>query len=81
MPRQDKLPRTTEWIKGSARFAREDEWIKFRIQHPAMQQLRQALHLMGQASRDIGWTSKNDPKGKLKRAMEIVLELTSTAPK
>jgi hypothetical protein len=79
--KDDQLAKTAKWIRDSAKFAREDDALLHRIQHPTMLLLRQALNMMGQASRDIGWTRQNDPKGKLKHAMEIVLELTSTARK
>jgi len=81
MKKTEQLPRTAKWIRESAKFAREDDMLLHRLQHPTMQILRQVLNMMGQASRDLAWTTKNDPKGQLKRAMEIVLELTSTARK
>ena len=77
-----RLPPKENWLRKPPKTAGgEDEYVACRISHPTMQQLRAALKLMGTAAQDYVWMQQHDPKGRLKYAMEIILELTSITRK
>ena len=73
-----RLPPKESWIRKRPKTAGgEDEYVALRISHPTMQKLRAALKLMGSAAQDYVWMQQYDPKDRLRRAMEVILELTS----
>jgi len=72
----------TNWLRDNVQAASDAEMVAIRIQHPTMQLLRQALQLVGQASRDAAWAGEHDRGGdKVRQVMELLVELTSTAPR
>jgi len=50
------------------------------MDHPTMLLLRSILEQRGRASRDSSWLSDKGKVEKLKRAMELIVEITSVAP-